>query len=286
MKAVRINKFTTKFVGENDQKLFNVNNLYETQPADYWSRTITTDQWIDAFHDNYFTLTFDADDLEWMKRAKKVSQYKMNFRFSPIFNEELEQTCKKYDQQMKTIMSSRDRWFVKSERYSFKTTPYRGPYSDLETIIKGLVHYYDGHDNIYESDTSKTVYFLPWQTMEQNKEFRIFVYQNKITAISQQYIYRANDWLANKSTEELEAIVCLIVDFFNVNIAPKMTSLTNYVMDLALIDCDGELTPYFIEANVFGREYGSGSSLFHWIKDEDRLTDSETVDLHFIDKEF
>ena len=46
----------------------------------------------------------------------------------------------------------------------------------------------------------------------------IFVYNNEITAISQQHLYSENKWLANKSNDEIEEIVNKILNYFNENI--------------------------------------------------------------------
>lgn len=43
-------------------------------------------------------------------------------------------------------------------------------------------------------------------------------------------------------------------------------------MDLALLDNENNYNvPYPIEINSFGKEYASGSALFHWITDYDIL---------------
>ena len=39
-------------------------------------------------------------------------------------------------------------------------------------------------------------------------------------------------------------------------------------MDIAILEGD---IPYFIEINCFGKEYAAGSSLFHWLIDEEKL---------------
>ena len=53
----------------------------------------------------------------------------------------------------------------------------------------------------------------------------------------------------------------------------KNKTVDSYVMDIAII---GD-KPYFIEINVFGKEYASGSSLFHWLKDESKLYGEENT---------
>ncbi len=53
------------------------------------------------------------------------------------------------------------------------------------------------------------------------------------------------------------------------------------MVDISLVETRGGdqaeegdlLSPYLIELNCFGKEYAAGSSLFHWLLDEDILYD-------------
>ena len=60
----------------------------------------------------------------------------------------------------------------------------------------------------------------------------------------------------------------IINEYFESTIKVNLSNINNYVIDLAILEND---EPYFIEINPFGKEYPSGSSLFHWIIDEDIL---------------
>ena len=57
-----------------------------------------------------------------------------------------------------------------------------------------------------------------------------------------------------------------------------MAYMDSYVMDLALV---GD-TPYFIEPNPFGKDYASGSALFHWIIDHDVLHDANAIEFRYV----
>jgi hypothetical protein len=61
-----------------------------------------------------------------------------------------------------------------------------------------------------------------------------------------------------------------------------MTYKTNYVMDLALVGEDE--TPYFIEPNSFGKYYAAGSALYHWIYDHDKLHETDTIELRYVNE--
>ena len=113
---------------------------------------------------------------------------------------------------------------------------------------------------------------MPWLKFNPLKEYRIFVCKNKITAISQQNLYDKNIYLNEFNIEERSNIikkhVSIITDFFNCKIKNSITHTNSYAIDLVIMEND---KPYFIEINSFGKEYASGSSLFHWLIDEDKL---------------
>ena len=53
--------------------------------------------------------------------------------------------------------------------------------------------------------------------------------------------------------------------------------VSEYTIDIAII----ENKPYFIEINCFGKEYAAGSSLFHWLIDEDILYGKKSDKIYF-----
>lgn len=131
---------------------------------------------------------------------------------------------------------------------------------------------------------------FPWIEINDSLEFRIFVHNKKITCISQQDIYNRNEVLykvgdydsdesEKKRNEICKRWVKLILDYFESKIKQSI-KLDSYSIDLSLIN--GE-TPYFIETNVFGKEYAAGSALFHWLKDEDKLySDGSTIYFRYV----
>lgn len=55
---------------------------------------------------------------------------------------------------------------------------------------------------------------MKWIDIDPQKEFRIFVYDNEITDISQQHIYSVNDWLSSiRSDLEIKEIIKKIMKF-------------------------------------------------------------------------
>ena len=115
--------------------------------------------------------------------------------------------------------------------------------------------------------------------MNPEKEFRVFIYDGKVTAISQQHIYDENNWLSSLSEKDIHEIILKIVSFYEKEVNPKIIQ-KNMVMDCALLGEGNE--PYFIEPNVFGKEYASGSALFHWIDDEKIIYNPHTLYFRYI----
>jgi hypothetical protein len=285
MALVSISRYSLGDVLRGDRILYNVNNLYEQQPSDYWTNRFYTEDWIGLFHDDYHTMILPESELTWMKKAKRVSQ--IRFKFPSVFRDELEESCRRHREEFDRICQSdalRRGWFIRTENYSFKYAVHgAGPYYALEDIFESLTTYVRGHEGIFDADTSKKLYFLPWLEIDRRKEFRIFVFENSITAMSVQHLYETNDWLSGKGDQEIAQLVDKILNHFVGHIREKLTFMGSYVMDLALIGPDE--TPYFIEPNAYGAQYGAGSALFHWINDDSVLRDSSVIDFRFVDRE-
>ena len=259
-----------QYVLDNDEQ-FNVNNLYTKQPIDYREHSMLTRDWIDKFHSpgSYHTLILDSVDLRWIKEAWRIGT--QTLRFPKIFTEELQETCTKH-----VWPDNPQGWFVRSELVSLKAGIHGpGPYFSLKQAIESIVTSKIGHTCFREEDTSCTLYLMKWLVLDGDREFRVFVYNGRITAISQQHWYRSNKWLNTLREEEIQAVGKAIVNHFEQEIKPRLNS--SYVMDVVFTD-DNSL--YFIEPNAFGKMYGAGSALFHWEIDEDILL-GQTPEIHF-----
>ncbi len=208
----------------------------------------------------------DNTDLQWMKKAFKIGQ--ITGEFPRMYDEYLDETCKKYNQE---FCNGIGKWFVRTDSCSLKYGMHGNkPYNRLNKIIESMVTTISSHKCFDETDTYCNVYFLKWNDeLVMNKEFRIFVYNNDITVMSIQDIYKTNEWTNNMDDDTMKQIIKMIYEYFHENIRDKMSYLSEYVMDLALVGDTNDL--YFIEPNVFGKNYPSGSALFHWVNDEDLL---------------
>lgn len=283
MKQVIVKRFYLDHVLSENKILFNTNNHYNDngldQPFDYYEiiNQGNTKNWIDLFHkEAYHKITLDEHDLRWMYRAFQIGM--VTGMFPHIYDDELEAMCKKYQNYVPY-----GKWFIRTDYVSLKEGMHGiGPYDSLEKIVQSMCTCAHGHECFKENDTSCNIYFMKWIDINPNKEFRVFVYQNKITAISSQHIYTVNKWLNTLTDEQISEKVNNILDYFEKNIRDKMIYMTNYVMDLALITNDNGIEiPYFIEPNSFGKNYAAGSALYHWVYDHDTLHEDDIIEFRY-----
>ena len=272
-----------KVVEDVDHEYFNVNNLHEELPNDYNKIKLVgnTKNWIDIFHNNnYKKIIIDKYDLKWIKEANKLAI--ITGRFSEIYRDEFNALTGKLKCVYGKYVSNGV--FVRTEHVSLKSGKYGiGPYYNFETIIESICTTSRTHNAIDDSDEFITIYLMKWIDLNSDKEFRVFVYNNNITAISIQHIYEYNKWINSLSTSDIELLIKNINNYFN-NIFKKKwnktitsTLVSNYTFDLTLNE-QNEF--YFIEPNSFGAKYCAGSALFHWVNDFDILN-NDTGDIEF-----
>jgi hypothetical protein len=262
-----------------DRIRFNSNNYRENneQPVDYQAvlEKSSTKYWIDKIHINYTIINIQYKNILWLKEASLIGV--VTGRFSHMFDDELSDLLKEYDVLTKRIFTD-NKYFVRTERFSLKYGVHgTGPYSNLKNIIESLVTSINGHNPMKNDAEYLKLYLLPWRNIDTNKEFRVFVYQNKITAISQQFLHQNNEYLQQFDiTEKCKIIntwIDMICAYFESTIKKNINHVSNYTFDVAILDNE-EL--YFIEINSFGKEYAAGSALFHWIIDQNILYGNES----------
>ena len=244
----------------------NTNNHWIEPPNDYKEilEKTNTRHWIDSFHDNYQTITLHEYDLQWMSQAFKIGT--ITKRFPNMYKDQLQTKHQPLSQ----------KYFVRTETASLKYGIHGvGPYTNLTDIIESMVTTTISHRCFNPNDKMCKIYLIPWiDNVDDDKEFRIFVHNKTITAISQQHVYIKNTWLPHIN---ISTIIQKILSFFEKDVKHKI-DLDHYVIDLAFI----QDTIIFIEANSFGQKYASGSALFHWIHDHDLLYNEKgTITLRY-----
>ncbi len=107
---------------------------------------------------------------------------------------------------------------------------------------------------------------MPWNDqLNERYEFRIFVYQGKLTGISSQKWYH----LFQYSDQELDLIIQAMSDLKFLADLPYQTFVGDVYVNLDLEK--NTSVSNLIECNPFGAHCGAGSSLFNWMTDYDQL---------------
>jgi hypothetical protein len=146
-----------------------------------------------------------------------------------------------------------------------------------------------------------TLVLSPWKAdVSEGREFRVFVHEGVVTAISQYSCYLTFEWMADAA--RLEAVGAAIVRFLHARVLPHLPFI-DCVVDVdvdvagagahagtdsdsgsasssesateegrsgrgrAKLGGDCEFCLRFIECNPFGAEMASGSALFDWTRD-------------------
>jgi len=268
-------------VNKYDKERFNSNNHWENDqmPDDYMEvlNMTNTKSWIDLFRSAYETLEVDYADIAWMKKAYAIG--KTTGKFSKCYSDELEQTLEKYKPITDVLFpEGNPGYFIRTENVSLKHGCHGvGPYTNFRDVLESTCSCIHGHTPVDLHTTEMKFYILPWIKIIPDKEFRVFVCKKQITAISTQRCYQINQTLRDiESDDEREELirswVHILVTY--IDSIKDLIPLASYSIDIALVgDSETSLSPYLIELNSFGKEYASGSSLFHWLLDEDIMYD-------------
>lgn len=257
-----------KVQNDVNKNKFNSNNhwLDGIKPMDYDEiiNNCDTSKWIDKFHNTYNVINIFKQDVQWMKKASEIGI--ITKTFSKSFEEDKNDLISKYSD-IKYLFSN-NKYFVRTDSVSLKYGMHGvGPYTSFNDIIESLCTCAKNHTPLCAETSTIKIYLMKWININHMNEFRVFVYKNKITAISQQYIYcKNNTYEINKNL--ISVHIDIICKYYDNVIKKKIDHMDSYTYDFAILE---DNKPYLIEFNSFGKEYASGSALFHWIIDEQKL---------------
>lgn len=281
---VVIEEISVSEVVAQDKQRFNSNNHWDNNkpPLDYKEVLATGEakQWIDSFK-VYKKISIDRKEFYWLEKAAELG--KVTARFSHSFDDELEALLASHPTDYFTDPKG---YFVRTNTVSLKCGYHGvGPYFDLKSVIESAVTCVHGHAPIYPGIQELDFYLMEWVPINENNEFRMFICNNRVTCISQQYTTKSNDLLSRLSSEgERHALaskwIHRLCTYWEDVISKVITHTSQYTIDIALLD-DEEEKPFFIEINCFGKQYAAGSSLFHWLIDEDKLYGKDDHTVYF-----
>lgn len=239
--------------------------MNDERPDDYIDviEMNNTKNWIDHYK-KYIKIKIDNKELPWLKEACKIGM--VTGTFSEIFREQLDSLLEENKEAISKIFNGK-KYFVRTENVSLKFGQHGvGPYYGFKEIIESSVSSLRGHSPINFHTNELTFYLIDWIDIDDNLEFRMFIYNKNVTCISQQKCYKQNTLLKYFDNEAIKDIVKLLLNYFETDIK-NVIEQDSYSIDIALVNN----IPYFIEVNCFGKEYAAGSALFHWIIDYDLL---------------
>ena len=246
-----------------DKIRYNTNNVWDndTPPADYQhvSSLTKTSKWIDGIKE-YRTIRIDLRSVvaQWMKDAYKIGVHSGEFPQSFVDELDMFLSLNRYSE----IFDGTE-YFVRTENVSLKGGKHGvGPYTSMKCIIESLVTCHFGHTPIDNDTTDIVLYLIPWVSISPDSEYRVFVHNRTITAISQQSLYHV---YKSAMLEHYEKHISIICSYYESVLKDHLSHTSSYCIDIAVLEND---TPFFIEINPFGKQYSSGSSLFGWVQDE------------------
>ena len=179
-------------INGNDINIYDENynsNNHGDRPNDYFNfiDNCNTCNWVNLFRDEYYPIQITNEKhLIWLKQIVKISC--QTGKFSNLFEDELQELLNDYKEYNHLFDGTL--YFVRTENVSLKYGQHKiGPYTSFKMIIESLVSCINGHKPIYDNTTEIVIYLFPWINIQSGCEFRVFVYDNNITAISQQNIY-------------------------------------------------------------------------------------------------
>jgi hypothetical protein len=208
-------------------------------------------------------------------------------------------------------------YFVRSNSVSLKNGIHGvGPYTNLRKIVESLITCNVGHNPMsdYQPDTDKSQFIVhhndarnldfrygsgvpiyrtphdtqtlgltlfPWLDIQD--EYRVFVHNRRVTAISQQDLGTPHPVMAqtDEPAEYARQVTEKILAECSKSVIPwlESTGRDSITLDFAFLGPNME--PYIVEFNPFGPEHAAGSSLFHWELNWDKLSSASGYPVYF-----
>ncbi len=157
-------------------------------------------------------------------------------------------------------MKADTQYFIRLSSTSGKNEKSLVPFSNASDIISHISSLKLFIDQEYNREKESYLILIPWNNdIDDRYEFRIFVVDGKLTAVSQQNARK----LYHYSSEEIDIIEYALNNIsFNV---PYTTYVGDVYINIETHTC------HLIELNPYGAHSGAGAALFNWIDDYDIL---------------
>ncbi|QGR53620.1 d123 domain-containing protein [Moumouvirus maliensis] len=217
-----------------------------------------------------WTHDFNLSESKILLKANQTGS--ISGRYPKIYNDELEIIINKLNSCWK-----QGSWFFRLDACSTKDSVVEPPFESPNTVITSLVtsrRVINAITDNLNRNLNTKIYFIPFNTKwDSSRELRCFIRKGKLTAISQ-YDWTHREFFCDLTREELINLVNKINKLFGdiiENLSNKIGT-KDMTIDIYL---DDQNNIHIIELNNFGYWLACGSALFHWIKDYDKLYNTD-----------
>ena len=253
-------------------------DIMEETRMEKWSTTLGT---LTRSPDLVMTITAKQQRM-YFKPAREIAM--QGVRAKRLLREEAEELAKELVQRQSPTKESSPNsllpppqgWFVRTNACSPKDSQDdggAGPHYSLVDALLALMASERVHVTMKTYDVDVHFYLVPYDcNMTVDRELRVFVNRNKVTAISQYDVFNVSSVFSPMDDETLASLAQSIETYHHDKILPIWDGIESYVMDVEFIpDKDESSRIRLIELNSFGAEMASASALFHWIRDSKEL---------------
>jgi hypothetical protein len=194
--------------------------------------------------------------------SEKIREICINCLYcNKLFDVEILKLQNDYDKIENALDKYNDYVFVRLDQRSAKKDYGIIPLNNTKDILHHLIFSKSLYKNVYNKNLDVKLIIMPWKNIKKKYEFRIFIYNKNVVAISQQHLY-------NKFKYDVIKIHKIITLINNSNFIKKLPY--NDVVCDVYIDIINNLCN-LIDCKPYGAYSSSRSSLFCWVKDKNVL---------------
>lgn len=225
-------------------------------------------------------ITLDETCTQILAQAGHIGRH--TFELPQLYHEEL---CQVIDKIENELLETTSPFFVRLSKCSTKGGHGGvGPFWNGKQIVRALVTSYRCVD-VFSSGGICKLYVSPFNSQyNPDDEFRVFVYNKKVTCISQ-YNEKEDCGWGMLDDETLSLVCSNIIDLYHF-LMSRATTLNICLPDSLTMDVLCLRTQNFatelVEFNTFGAQMSAGSCLFDWIDDYDLLHSGKFEEMRVI----
>ena len=219
--------------------------------------------------DRETVITLEKTCTAILAKAGRVGRH--TFKLPQLYHEDL---CQVIAIVQNALSDNSGPYFVRLSQCSTKGgNGGVGPFWNSKQIVRALVTSYRCVD-VFESGGICKLYVCPFHNyFDSNDEFRVFVYHNNVTCISQYNEQEDCGW--GSCDDETLLLICdNIINMYEA-LLQKAAALKIFLPQSLTIDVmchrNRNFAVEFVEFNTFGAQMSAGSCLFDWIADYDLL---------------